>query len=112
MLREGALELEPPRDGSNRLGTPPIRLEGAPIHSSRRCEHVSSVADARRRFQAGDQKMSLITSTIPHIAAEVRGKPLNVSFGVCAVIVLTLLAILSVATGVAPIVDPVTFPMP
>ncbi len=39
-------------------------------------------------------------------------KPSNVGFGVGVVIVLILLAILSVATGVAPTVDPVAFPAP
>jgi hypothetical protein len=54
--------------------------------------------------------MSRISLAIQHEAARTLEKPSNVSFGVCVAIVLTVLAILSVATGVAPIVDPVVFP--
>jgi hypothetical protein len=56
--------------------------------------------------------MSTISLSVPHEAAQAPQKPSNVSFGVCAAIVLTLLAILSIATGVAPTVDPVAFPAP
>jgi hypothetical protein len=110
--RENALELERKRDGSNQLGTPPIHLECAPIHSSRRCAHVSPVADARRLFQAGASRMSMITSIIPHKADQAREKLSNVGFGAGVVIVLTLLAMLFVTTGVAPTVDPLVFPAP
>jgi hypothetical protein len=67
-------------------------------------------------------KMSPTLLKIPHEAtqtrkkayeaAQAREKPSNISFSVCVMIVLTLLAILSVATGVAPTVDPVVFPAP
>jgi hypothetical protein len=56
--------------------------------------------------------MSLITSTIPYNADRAHERLSNVSFGVCVVVILTLLAILSVATGVAPTVDPLVFPAP
>lgn len=59
--------------------------------------------------------MSSISLTIPQEAAEAAQapeKPSHIGFGVGAAILLTLLAILSVAAGVAPIVDPTGFPLP
>jgi len=56
--------------------------------------------------------MSTISLAIPHEATQALGKRSSVSFGVCVVIALSLLAILSIATGVTPIVDPVVFPTP
>ena len=53
--------------------------------------------------------MSQISLSIPYVAAKALEKPSNDSFGVCVVIMLTVLAVLSVATAVAPIVDPVVF---
>ena len=58
------------------------------------------------------QRMSLITSTIPYNADRAHERLSNVSFGVGVAIVLILLAILSIATGVALTVDPVAFPTP
>jgi hypothetical protein len=57
-------------------------------------------------------KMSPTSLTTAQGAAQAREKRSNLSFGVGVAIVLILLAILSVATGVAPIVDPVAFPAP
>ncbi len=56
--------------------------------------------------------MSTISLAIPHEAAQALGKLSSVNFGMCVVIALSLLAILSIAMGVAPIVDPVAFPTP
>jgi hypothetical protein len=69
---------------------------------------------ATRHFKL-EIKMSSISLTIPQKAAEATQapeKPSHIGFGVGVAIVLTLLAILSVATGVAPIVDPTVFPLP
>jgi hypothetical protein len=55
--------------------------------------------------------MSPISLTIPQEVAQTE-KPSHIGFGVGVAIVLTLLAILSIATGVAPIVDPAIFPAP
>jgi len=56
--------------------------------------------------------MSPISLTTAQGAAQAREKRSNAIFGVSVAIVLILLAILSVATGVAPTVDPVAFLSP
>jgi hypothetical protein len=66
---------------------------------------------ATRHFKL-EIKMSPISLTIPQQAARAPEKPSHIGFGVGVAIVLTLLAILSVATGVAPTVDPTIFLAP
>ncbi len=56
--------------------------------------------------------MSTISLKIPHKAAQAPEMPSNVSFGMCVAILLVLLAILSLANGIAPTADPVIFPAP
>jgi hypothetical protein len=56
--------------------------------------------------------MSPISLTIPQQAVRALEKPSHIGFGVGVAIVLTLLAILSIATGVTPTVDPTVFPLP
>jgi hypothetical protein len=72
---------------------------------------LSPVADATGHFKL-EIKMSSISLAIPHEATQSRDRRSNVIFGVSVAIVLILLAILSVATGVAPTVDPVAFLSP
>jgi hypothetical protein len=55
--------------------------------------------------------MSLLSSTIKQLPRE-RKNPSDLAFGVGATIILIGLAILSVALGVPPTVDPAVFPNP
>jgi hypothetical protein len=57
-------------------------------------------------------KMPEISLVIARKAAHAPEKRANIIFGVGIAVVLTLLAILSVVTGVAPTVDPAIFPAP
>jgi hypothetical protein len=75
---------------------------------------MQAYVSSRRRdrsFQTGDQNV-LNSLAIPHEATQSRDRRSNVIFGVSVAIVPILLAILSVATGVAPTVDPVAFLSP
>jgi hypothetical protein len=56
--------------------------------------------------------MALFRETTPYRHVPNRRFSLDVGFGVWALIVLTGLAIVSIALGVAPVVDPVIFTAP
>jgi hypothetical protein len=56
--------------------------------------------------------MSVISLAIPRHVAQVRENSSNGRFGIGATVILTILAILAIASGISPVVDPTVFPTP